>query len=361
MNGDNQKIEVLAPFSKAFELMKQILFRPFEIEKWLIIGFAAFLARLGGGGSANPNFLSSFNRRWNTRSDYWQGGYPDWSEQMHGWFWPAMIVGIPLLLGLIVVFLWVGSRGRFIFTDCIVRNRAAMVEPWREYRREGNSLFLFSLLVALAMLAVIGAGFIPFILPSLRHHGRPEMTLTLALIFWIVLVAVFFVAWALVSRLMVPIMYRQRCRAWEAFQRAIELISANAVSFIIYILFVIVVSVAIFLFLFAVACLTCCVAGCLFSIPYVGSVVTLPIEIVMTGYTLLFLRQFGPDFDVWAGGTSLPSTDVTSSPVAPVESPESPSVPPILSEPSPPPQVLPPEPPPRSPYEPPGAPPPDSP
>jgi hypothetical protein len=35
--------------------------------------------------------------------------------------------------------MWVASRGRFIFTDCLVKQRGAIVEPWREFRREGNS------------------------------------------------------------------------------------------------------------------------------------------------------------------------------------------------------------------------------
>src|SRR5256714_13849588 len=51
MNGPARKIEILAPFNQAIELTRLILFRPFDITKWLIIGFAAFLGGwLNGGG-----------------------------------------------------------------------------------------------------------------------------------------------------------------------------------------------------------------------------------------------------------------------------------------------------------------------
>src|SRR5207247_9618314 len=64
MNGTARKIEILAPFNQAIELTRLILFHPFDITKWLVIGFAAFLSGWfnSGGGSINP---WSF-RGWNT-------------------------------------------------------------------------------------------------------------------------------------------------------------------------------------------------------------------------------------------------------------------------------------------------------
>src|SRR5437763_14545764 len=64
MNGSNSNIEIFKPFGEAFELMKKILFQPFDLKRWLVIGFAAFLAGLSGG------FHSSFNpsSRWSSRN-----------------------------------------------------------------------------------------------------------------------------------------------------------------------------------------------------------------------------------------------------------------------------------------------------
>ena len=60
MNGAEPNIEIFKPFGEAFELMKKILFQPFDLKKWFIIGFAAWLANLGRGGGS---FNYQFNRR----------------------------------------------------------------------------------------------------------------------------------------------------------------------------------------------------------------------------------------------------------------------------------------------------------
>ena len=59
MNGNGSKIEIFKPFGEAFELTKKILFQPFELKKWFVIGFAAWLANLGAGGGGNFNYPDS--------------------------------------------------------------------------------------------------------------------------------------------------------------------------------------------------------------------------------------------------------------------------------------------------------------
>ena len=49
------EISVTAPVGQAYERVKQMLFRPFDIGKWFVIGFCAWLATLGESGS-NFNF-----------------------------------------------------------------------------------------------------------------------------------------------------------------------------------------------------------------------------------------------------------------------------------------------------------------
>lgn len=346
MNGTERKIEILAPLSQALELMKQILFRPFDIEKWLVIGFAAFLAHFGGGGF-RVNFPTNWNRgHW--RAHTWQSQTGMGWHEIPDWAWLAIIIGVPILIGIGLVLAWVGARGRFIFTDCIVRNRGAIVEPWYEYRSEGNSLFLFSLVVAIALIAITLLGIAPLVLPALLHRSIENVTFTIGLIFWIALIVVIALTWSLISQLMVPVMYRQRCRAWTAFQTVVALISEHAASFILYIIFLVAVSISLAILILLVGCLTCCIGACLFALPYIGTVILLPVEITLYGYTLLFLRQFGPEYDVWAGVTQVAAPSAaTAPPVAPVI-PAAPAAPAL---PSTPPPSSPPE---RSPYEPPG-------
>ena len=63
MNGSEPRIEIFKPFGEAFELMKKILFQPFDLRKWLVIGFAAWVANLGAGGGGIGNFNYPNNQR----------------------------------------------------------------------------------------------------------------------------------------------------------------------------------------------------------------------------------------------------------------------------------------------------------
>jgi len=68
----------------------------------------------------------------------------------------------------------VKARGTFIFTDCIVRNRAAIVEPWHEYRKEGNSYFLFLLAILFGAVVLAAIMVAIFIALGWLRHGAGE-------------------------------------------------------------------------------------------------------------------------------------------------------------------------------------------
>lgn len=51
MNAERpDRVSVIDPISPAIERVKLMLFRPFDLQKWLIIGFCAWLAYLGRRG-----------------------------------------------------------------------------------------------------------------------------------------------------------------------------------------------------------------------------------------------------------------------------------------------------------------------
>jgi hypothetical protein len=290
MNGPESRIEIFKPFAEAFDVMKRMLFHPFDLKKWLIIGFAAWLANLGSGGGG-------FNFPYNQREDKQK-----LSETIGQIPHPVLIVGICVLvclvLLLVVLFAWLRARGRFIFVDCIVRNRAAIVEPWKEFRAEGNSFFLFSLIVVLVLIAVIAIGGLALVIPFIPRgaHAQPGVGFWIGLSLFIFFAVFLAFIWTLASQLMVPIMYRQRCRAQLAFAKALHLVSAHPGPVLLYVLFLLVLAVAAVVISCLVACATCCIA----AIPYVGTVVLLPVPVTFSAFSLLFLRQFGSDYDVWA-------------------------------------------------------------
>lgn len=312
MNGDQPKIEIFEPFGAAFELMKRILFQPFDFAKWCVLGFAAFLS-----GSWGSNFRFNFPMKgdWNFRSTSFHS--TGTSESMPSWWLPLIValVIIGLIVGLLIM--WVVSRGRFIFTDCVVKNRAAIAAPWREYRREGNSFFLFSLAVAFLSILMAAASIFLIVLPlglfsDWKWTGGVGATAVIALVFVGLVWLVFAIFFAVVSQFMVPVMYRRRCLAREAFVDVSKLVLARPGPIVLFALFGIVLGLALVVVGTVASCVTCCIAG----LPYVSSVVLLPAFVWLLAFKLLFLRQFGPEYDVWATADLPPLTPPPAPPSA---------------------------------------------
>jgi len=314
VNGGEPKIEIFAPFGAAFELTKKILFQPFDLGKWCVIGFAAFLANLMGGGFS---FQVPRGNRWPDHGDLRS------CIDHIGVGWAiAIVIGILLFIAFFIVLTWVSARGRFMFVDCIVRNRGAIVQPWKEFRREGNSYFIFLVVATLLLIAFVVAMALLFLgLPLLIAHWSRPSSIVSALVFVAIVFPVILI-FAMLMQFIVPIMYRKRCGAGRAFSTMISLFGQNLGSFVLYFLFSIVLWVAALFVMVAATCLTCCIA----VIPYVGTVILLPIFVLLRSFSLLFLRQFGLDYDVWA---EIPQIDPPS--ISPPVPPIPPPVPPLPS------------------------------
>ncbi|PYK45507.1 MAG: hypothetical protein DME53_05170 [Verrucomicrobia bacterium] len=116
---------------------------------------------------------------------------------------------------------------------------------------------------------------------------------------WVFIILLVVFAWALIVNFMVPVMYRRRCRAYQAFCAATSLIARHPGEIVLYCSLLIVVDVA----SAKVACVGKCDTGCIAVMRYVGTVILLPIFVLLRSFSLLFLRQFGPEYDVWASFT----------------------------------------------------------
>jgi hypothetical protein len=297
MNGTAPKVQIIAPFTAALDWMKMVLFSPFDIAKWLTIAFAAFLA-----GNWGNNFR--FGRMWNTgdwKYSFRKDGNLPWNWDFTPWL-VALVAGIAVFaIILAVVLMWVSSRGRFMFTDCVVKNRGAIAEPWHEFRREGNSFFLFSLVLAFGafvFFAIVGLMcwfLFGGVISGEESGGAFAIFVVVAIVVGVVWLA-FSLFFGLVAQFMVPVMYRRRCLAKEAFLDVSKLIFANPGPFLLFVLFGIALVIALAIVGSLIACLTCCIGG----LPYVSTVILLPGIVWIAAYKLLFIRQFGDSYDVWA-------------------------------------------------------------
>ncbi|HEX4666392.1 MAG TPA: hypothetical protein VH207_07320 [Chthoniobacterales bacterium] len=319
MDPSERPIEIFAPFGEAFETTKKILFRPFDIGKWFVIGFAAWLATMFSGGGFNfRRPLGNSDWDWEARTRMNSFSFQD----MPPWVIPLAIGGGLFVLAIIVLLLWLNARGHFMFTDCIVRNRGAIAEPWREYHAEGNRYFIIRLVVTFCSILVFGGLALLFVLGW--HSHKVFLPLPIIILF---AVAFFLIAVVigLILKFMVPVMYRQRCDAMAAFRAVWELIAANPVAFLLFGLFYIVLCVAAAMIGCLAACVTCCIA----ALPYIGTVILLPVVMFLFTYPLCFIRQFGDPYDVWAvvrPTAELPSPGLPLD-VPPVQEPPPPAPP----------------------------------
>ena len=94
-------------------------------------------------------------------------------------------------------------------------------------------------------------------------------------------------------------MYRDEISATEAWSRFFTLFKQNIFSFLVYgfIIFGLTIMVVIGV-VFAVI-FTCCIGGLLLVIPYISSVLLLPISYTYRALGLEFLSQFGDEYTLF--------------------------------------------------------------
>jgi hypothetical protein len=296
-------IHFMEPLSRAWNRMKIALFKPFDIHKWFVVGFNAFLAALmegnngGGGGRIGKNgnfgeFIHFPRTAWE-----WLMGHP-------GWAFAILFAGL-VAIAVIVALTWVSSRGVFMFMDNVVRDRVEIAKPWREYQKEGDSLFVWRILFGLATLVIFGALFAAFYIEGARIYDRGRgvgsylpLVVGLGLAAFLIVLVWGYIALFL-KDFVAALMYKQRVscvQAWrsflEVFKKApLHFIGYGLLIFVLMILFVVAVIIAGFG--------TCCIGFIFLAIPYINVVVTLPVWYTYRAFSLEFLAQFGPDYDVF--------------------------------------------------------------
>lgn len=297
-------ISVLDPLTPAFERVKTVLFRPFDLGRWFTIGFCAWLAYLGGGGGGGGG-----GPRWNMHGGEAEHAFHEAKEFILNnayWIVPLVVVGVIFGIAVYLLFTWLSSRGRFMFLHCVAGNKAEVVIPWKKFRKHANSLFLFRIVVGIIgfLLAVIFGLVVLFVALSMKAAlGFNVFTITgaiLSALLFIALAIVFALIQKFTMDFVVPIMSLRTTSCVTAWREFLAVLSVNKARFVLYILFQIVIAIAIGAIVLAAVFVTCCCAACILAIPYIGTVLMLPILVFKRAYSLYYLQRFGPQFDVFS-------------------------------------------------------------
>jgi hypothetical protein len=301
----NQPVSVIVPVGQAIERVKRILFQPFDLGKWFTIGFCAWLACLGegGGGGGGGSFRGpgpgtrGFRHEFERARDYV-------TDNLY-WLLPLAVGLVILGLTLWVLFLWLSSRGKFMFLHCVATDKAEVIEPWHRFSREANSLFWFRLGLGLAGMVLLLPPAVLALVAGIRLALAEAWTIqgilwVIGLGLWMTVVGLLLVIIGkLTNDFVVPLMALRRGRWREAWKELGRLLAANPWRIILYLLFQIVLALAIGVMLLVLVLLTCCTAGCLLAIPYLGTVLLLPVLVFERSYSLCYLAQYGREYDVF--------------------------------------------------------------
>ncbi len=283
-------ISVTEPVRHALRRTGLILFTTFGFVKWLVLAFCALLAYIVQELSGYV-FNISYGGNWQGPTD------------------PMLLFAIALvttsmLFALLAALTWLQSRGKFMFIDGIVRNRGAVVEPWKEFARLANSFFIFSIIVeAITLLTVVLIGALAFVLALPDINAREFTGWSISAIatgtglFTVTILLNWLMKWIL-DRFIAPVMYVRRHRvqlAWAMFRT--HLLAGRFWTFVRFFLMDFLVNVAVVILALLSVCLFCGLT----TIPYLGTVLLLPLILFARCYSLCFVEQFGPEWKMFDG------------------------------------------------------------
>ena len=318
MNSEQpNRVSVIDPVTPAIDRVKLILFRPFDLRKWFVIGFCAWLAYLGaGGGPGGGGGGGGSGPHYNVPHEQFESGEQikegietarNYVSNNMYWILPVTVtvVVVVILIGLLVA--WLNSRGRFMFLHCVATNKAQVAVPWHKFRQQGNSLFLFRIVLGIISFVVVVVPIVGIVvlIVMMVTGAAPGIVSIPGIIILSLTIFVLSILLFLVKKFtfdfVVPIMFLRMASCTACWREFMTILSANKLRFALYLLFQIVIVFvigAIKMIGFCIGCCLCC-ASCLLLIPYIGTVILLPVLVFERAYSLYYLQQFGPQFDVF--------------------------------------------------------------
>jgi hypothetical protein len=304
-------IQYFEPLSRGFARMKKALFNPFDLKKWFVVGFTAFLSGLTDCGGHGSSGKRSSNVDWEDVL-YFPDRAWEWLAENPVW---AVVIAFAVALGLVLFVLctWWSARGKFMFLDNVVHDRSQVRAPWNEFKTEGNSLFFWSLAIGI-VIVVIAIGYLAQCFITLRALYEVGDGVT-SLIMPVILMVLGFLGIMLVFGFMdlllydfvVPIMYRDRITTLKAVQKFLPLLLTHPFQFLGFGFFTLFIFMVVLIGILVAGFATCCIGFVFLAIPYINSVVLLPIFYTMRAFSVEFLEQFGGDYHIFPKDVSTPA------------------------------------------------------
>jgi hypothetical protein len=286
---------------QAVEHTRRFLF-PFRFERWLALGFVAFLEQCGRGGGGGSSFRFPGP---GVDTDTTVGNPAAEVSRVVDWLGGHVVVVaiaaaflLALIVALTALVLWVGSRAIFVYMDDVATGRADVRRPWREHAEAASSLFAWRFVIGLAtLLGVLFIVLLGGVLVFAAWKGRLSggVALAIGLLALLPSFLALVVASALVSvalrDFVAPLQWRHGIPCGDALRTFSALLRANPGPFALYVLLKIAFALVAGIVVLVAGCLTCCCA----FLPVVSQTALQPLFYFERSWSLCFLRQLGHD------------------------------------------------------------------
>ena len=287
------KVKIGDLIDLSIERTKDVFFRPFQIKRFIKLIFIAWMAgALGGGGSSGFDIPTSWDTDYESflrsgravvasiedrslahaqsvdtsedvdeiveafkagQEQYYQDrtmptmpsfGMSDGSWNALGI--TALVFFVIFLFLIIILFMWIGCRFKFIWFNAIVNKTDEIKAPWRHYKEQGNSLFGFYLIwlfLGLIMLAVLG---LIFYFPGKAAGafdpgfewsvGAFFKLFGLQIFITFILIILLNIVYLWIEQFVVAIMGEKECSFKEAWNSFVDVYSEKAKKIWLYVL-----------------------------------------------------------------------------------------------------------------------------
>jgi hypothetical protein len=312
----------------AWETMKRILFRPFNLGTWFSFGFIFFLQSCMEGGGGNyrlPNGTgggsSSHGHEGDTGNNLagiahdvvssFPFGHPlSGSGLDSGMIMMIAAIAFVVAIPVVILMYWLGTRGQMMAIRAVANGQATVGEQWNATREAGGMLFKFHL-------AMLGIGLVLFVplmgggallaLPAIRD-GAPIESVLPALIgigvVALILMLPLFLVGAMARNFVAPIMLKQGVGAREGWKRFWAVGRNHVGGIVLFYVMRVLVSIAAGIVGIVAGFLTCCLG----FLPVLQQTLMAPYHVFERAWTLEILASMSPDFDL-RGGAAPPPPD----------------------------------------------------
>lgn len=323
---EEPRLKFSEPLQETIRYVRVTLFEQFHWNKWLLWGVLAFLGAnlAAGGGIGFPGYLGDSSGE--DSGPAWT--LPDlqaWIDRNLDLILFLLIVGLVAFLlvsVLVIVWLYIRCRGRFMFVECLMENKTALAESWQNNGREAMSLFwwfnvFYSLVLFVILLAGVGIFLILYDGGAWRSFSEtwPQLAALGAVLMVCVLVSA--VTSLYLEDFVVPLMWVRRIGVMEAWRVFLGHFRNQPGAFLLYVLIRLGLSLGASMVLVLGTCLTCCLA----ALPVIGQAILLPLYVGLRMYPVLVLAQVEPALRprLEADAVAVPLVGETPRPATPTE------------------------------------------